>query len=199
MTTMEMLLSTSPIVVYDTEFTSWPGANERNWNGPGEHREIVQIGAVLLDAKREEVGVFSQLVCPKINPVLSDYFIALTGITNNDLAAHGQSLLDALQQFAQFCSEAAFACAFGIDHKIIQENCDLIGIVNPLTSIKFVDVRQCLCDLAKINPSKVYSAKLPAVFGLQPQAHAHDGLSDARAIASVLCHLRAKYPQQVTL
>lgn len=200
MTIMEMLLSTSPIVVCDTEFTSWPGALERNWSGPGEHREIVQIGAVLLDAKREEAGMFSQTVRPQLNPVLSDYFISLTGITNDDLEAHGQSLLDALQQFAQFCSEATFACSFGIDHEIIQENCDLIGIENPLASVKFANIKQCLCDLAKIrNPSEVYSSTLPVVFGIEPQAHAHSGLSDARALASVLRHLKAKYPKPVIL
>lgn len=199
MTTIEMLLSTSPIVVYDTEYTSWPGAHERDWSGPGEHREIVQIGAVLLDAKREEVGMFSQMVCPKINPVLSDYFMTLTGITNDDLDAHGQLPFDALQQFSKFCSKAAFVCSFGLDHDIIQVNCDLIGIVNPLASVKFVNIVQCLCDIAKINPSEVYSSTLPAVFGLKLQSNAHSGLSDARALASVLRYLKTQYPQQVTL
>ena len=39
------------VVVFDTEFTAWQGSMERGWSGPGEHKEIVQIGAVLLDAR----------------------------------------------------------------------------------------------------------------------------------------------------
>jgi hypothetical protein len=39
------------VVVFDTEFTAWRGSMERNWAGPGEFREIVQIGAVRIDAE----------------------------------------------------------------------------------------------------------------------------------------------------
>ena len=30
------------VVVYDTEFTSWQGANENGWSGPGQYRELIQ-------------------------------------------------------------------------------------------------------------------------------------------------------------
>jgi len=36
-------------VVFDTEFTAWKGSRERNWSGPNEHREIVQIAAQQVD------------------------------------------------------------------------------------------------------------------------------------------------------
>lgn len=37
-------------VIFDTEYTTWEGAADRDWTGPGEHREVVQIGA--------SVGIF---------------------------------------------------------------------------------------------------------------------------------------------
>jgi len=37
------------IIIFDTEYTAWEGAKERNWSGSGEHREIVQIAAVKID------------------------------------------------------------------------------------------------------------------------------------------------------
>ena len=36
-------------VIYDLEFTTWPGALERNWLGKGEYREIIRIGAIIVD------------------------------------------------------------------------------------------------------------------------------------------------------
>lgn len=194
MTTIAALFDSGNFVVYDTEYTTWPGAMERNWRGPGEHREIVQIGAVFLDAELQEIGVFSQLVRPIINPVLSDYFTELTGITNSALATEGRSLLDVLQDFSQFCAAARAACSFGPDDRIIDENCALAGIENPLARMPWLDIRSALLEIAKVDPAGIHSSNLPVVFGLSPQERAHDGLSDARAIASVLRYLRLPSP-----
>ena len=38
------------IVVFDLEYTAWEGSMGRCWSEDWEHREIVQIGAVLVDA-----------------------------------------------------------------------------------------------------------------------------------------------------
>lgn len=190
MTLKELIFLPHPIVVYDTEFTSWLGAKDRNWSGAGEHKEIVQIGAVLLDASGDETGAFSQFVLPKINPVLSEYFTELTGITNAHINTHGQPLLDGLRSFAKFCSSGVLVCSFGNDHEIIQQNCDLIGIKNPLNDLNLLNIRQLVCEFAKITSSEIISAELPVVFGLQVQTSAHDALADARAIASVLRHLK---------
>ena len=34
------------IVVFDLEWTAWPGSFERDWSGPGELREVIQFGTV---------------------------------------------------------------------------------------------------------------------------------------------------------
>ena len=41
-----MLKLPPTIVLLDTEYTTWEGAQDRNWSGLNEHREIVQIGAI---------------------------------------------------------------------------------------------------------------------------------------------------------
>ena len=70
-------------VAVDLKYTSWEGSLERGWSRPHEHREVVQIGAVRLDAGNgfAEVDALDVLVRPQRNPVLSEYFVALTGIT----------------------------------------------------------------------------------------------------------------------
>ncbi|MBU6156070.1 MAG: exonuclease, partial [Alphaproteobacteria bacterium] len=66
------------VILFDTEFTAWRGSMARGWKGPGEHQEIVQIGAVRLDAQElKELAEFQVLIRPVINPVLSSYFVGL--------------------------------------------------------------------------------------------------------------------------
>ena len=75
------------VVIFDLEFTAWEGSMESRWMRPGELTEIVQIGAVKLDAASlKEVDAFEMLVKPRVNPVLSDYLVSLTGIGNRQLA-----------------------------------------------------------------------------------------------------------------
>ena len=48
------------IIIFDTEFTAWEGSLARNWNGPGEYREIIQIGAILVDTQNlQELDFFA--------------------------------------------------------------------------------------------------------------------------------------------
>ncbi|MFB6100790.1 MAG: exonuclease domain-containing protein [Candidatus Nanohalobium sp.] len=70
----------STIVLWDTEFTSWPGCNEHGWdNEKGEYMEIIQIGAVKVETESmEEIDRFNRFVKPQINPELSDYIKNLT-------------------------------------------------------------------------------------------------------------------------
>ena len=72
---------TRTMVIYDSEWTSWDRACARAWLGPGEEKELVQIGMVKLadTPNLEEIEQFEVLIQPQINPVLSDYFINLTG------------------------------------------------------------------------------------------------------------------------
>ena len=74
------------VVIFDIECTTWEGAAARDWSGPGEHRELVQLGAVLVETDRfAEKAAFSMLAKPRINPVLSKYFINLTQITQEQV------------------------------------------------------------------------------------------------------------------
>ena len=34
------------LIIYDTEYTSWQGSQERDWSGAREYQELVQIGAI---------------------------------------------------------------------------------------------------------------------------------------------------------
>ena len=69
--------------------------------------EVVQIGAVRLDAARDfaETACFDVLVVPRINRLLSDYFIELTGITQQAVDSDGMAFADALAAYGAFLAD----------------------------------------------------------------------------------------------
>jgi inhibitor of KinA sporulation pathway (predicted exonuclease) len=185
------LLRATPdaLVVWDTEFTAWPGSQERGWTGPGEHRELLQIGAVALDATAgfAEIAAFERIVRPKINPRLSQYFIDLTGITQQRVDGEGVLFPRALDDFAAFVNRwTGQVGAFGRDDLVLGENCTLHGIAPPIALGRFRDLRPAL--EAAIGRTGMMSSELPRFVGLPVPGQAHDALADARAIASVLRH-----------
>ena len=179
--------SIDALVVWDTEFTAWPGSQEQGWTRPGEHRELVQIGAVALDATAEfkEIATFERIIRPKINPRVSPYFIDLSGITQERVDREGISFPGALDAFASFVNRWAGGIAsFGRDDLVLDENCALHGVAMPITRHRFQDVRPAL--EAAIGRKGMMSSELPSFVGLPVPAQAHDALADARAIGSVL-------------
>ncbi len=110
------------IVVFDLEFTSWVGAQDRGWSGLGEFREIVQFGALRVDAESLEIdGEFDALVRPRRNPELSAFFQELTGISQADVDRHGRPFLDALNAFLEFC-QGDYVLSYGNDMVVVGEN-----------------------------------------------------------------------------
>ena len=173
------------------EYTSWHGAQERGWSRPNEHREIVQIGAVRLDAGDcfAERAAFEALVRPTLNSELSDYFVQLTGIDNAALAARGVALAAALDDFARFAG-SAIILSNGADVEVVAESCGLADVANPLPQAQWADIGPALQAL--LGRAELGSAEIPAALGLPASGPAHDALADARAIAAGLRHLRGQ-------
>lgn len=180
----------APFIVADTEFTAWQGSQERGWSGPGEHREIVQIAAIKVSPMKvrpglEEADAFDVFAKPVINPQLSDYFINLTHITQEQVDTHGLSLRDALARFNEF-RDGLPVWSYGRDDEVIAENCELIGIPSLLDP--FNDVREVVRRLG-IDPGKYTSGTLHKAVGVEMRGHVHNALHDCR---SILAFLRAK-------
>jgi inhibitor of KinA sporulation pathway (predicted exonuclease) len=122
------LASTDTVAILDLEYTSWEGARARNWSGPGEYREIVEIGLLVCHGPvLAEVSALSVLVRPRLNPQLSRYFCDLTGITQEaidaagDFAAAEKTVLVLLNRELPDAREARI-WSFGEDGEIFAEN-----------------------------------------------------------------------------
>ncbi|BAE48845.1 Inhibitor of the KinA pathway to sporulation [Paramagnetospirillum magneticum AMB-1] len=170
------------VVVYDLEYTTWEGARERRWSGPGEHREVVQVGAVRLDDGAE----LSLLVKPRLNPGLSTYFTDLTGITQDQVDRAGMDFPEALCRLADFAAGADLG-SNGADEGVLRENCALTGCAFPFDG-RCRDLAPLLITAAGAQ-AHIYSCEMAATFGLNADQRAHDALGDARQVAQVLRHL----------
>lgn len=101
-------------VIFDTEYTTWAGCQEKGWIEP-QKKEIVQIGALKVDGSSYTVvDSLAVFIKPHFNPVLSDYFTALTHITNEQVQEEGVDFLTAYRQFKSFAgNDVCFSHAWG--------------------------------------------------------------------------------------
>ncbi|SVD30168.1 uncharacterized protein METZ01_LOCUS383022 [marine metagenome] len=180
-------------VVFDLEFTSWPGSNERNWSLPNEDREIIQIGAVKIETTGDmrEVDSFQILVRPLKNPILSDYIVNLTEITQEKVEKEGILFPLALSRFINFIGEHPIdILSNGGDEEVIEENCQIHNI--PFLSIfkKSTDLKIYFSEVLGISRKNCTSGMLPELFGLNNHEKQHDALGDARSISQALRYLR---------
>ena len=98
--------SVPSITIFDLEYTAWECSMARSWLTPGEYREVVQIGAVRLDADSFQVQAeFDVLIRPRFNPRLSPYFENLTGISNAQLESRGVDFRTGYDRFLAFAGD----------------------------------------------------------------------------------------------
>jgi inhibitor of KinA sporulation pathway (predicted exonuclease) len=122
-------------IIFDTEFTAWEGSMEREWSGENEYTELVQISAFRIKKKDNNIAITKKLdiyILPRINRNLSNYFIELTGITQETIDKRGLPFKQAIAIFYRFCKnendEKYPLYSMGNDYHIIKENLRLNSI-----------------------------------------------------------------------
>ncbi len=121
-------MSHKEAVIYDLEWTTWLGTLEREWSERDEYREIIRIGAISIDLySLQEIEVLDVIVKPSINPILSDYCVKLTDITDEQIQAEGIELHEAIHKFVDFVGKRNIF-SYGEDILDILENLRLNNI-----------------------------------------------------------------------
>jgi hypothetical protein len=175
-------------IIYDTEFTSWKGSQERNWNKPNEYRELVAIGALLINDLKIEKK-FKILCKPRINNILSEYFINLTGISNEDIKKKGYDFEICLKKFLDFCGNNILY-SYGNDFHIFDENINLYNLKNfNLNKKMFKDIRPYF-DHNNINTKLYSSGSIYKSVNLRVSVdNIHDPLFDSLSIFKTIKYL----------
>lgn len=186
-----MLSLPEQFIIFDTEFTAWEGSQARRWSGPNEYRELVEIGAIAVSSKDlTELSSFDVFIRPEKNPILSDYFTQLTGITQSAVDADGVTLKTAIERFADWCGGLPLY-SYGADERVLIENCALAGIPFPFPAGQFADVR-AIFQRRGIPAERYTSGTIVRAFGEEPVRRAHRAANDARSILDGLRLLAAK-------
>jgi inhibitor of KinA sporulation pathway (predicted exonuclease) len=173
----------STIIVFDLEFTAWDCSMATHWLRPGEFKEVVQIGALKLDAASFEVlDELDILVQPRINPVLSAYFENLTGITTAQVEAGGMDFQQAYRRFQAFADGSPIS-AFGHDEWVLEENIRLYGLKEMPSLPEFFDLRAWFAAHA-VDPRGMLSCEIGPALGVPFEGRMHNALDDARSLAA---------------
>jgi inhibitor of KinA sporulation pathway (predicted exonuclease) len=181
---------TAALTVFDLEYTAWEGSLARAWLEPGQFREVVQIGAVKLDADSFAVmDEFDLLVRPRVNPRLSGYFEQLTGITNQAVARHGLDFADAYERFLDFAGADPIA-AFGRDDLVLMENLRLYGLKRARPLPLFYDLRGWFA-VQGLDPRGRLAWEIAPALGLEV-GRKHNALDDARSLAAGMAALAGR-------
>lgn len=182
----------SPIItVFDLEYTAWECSMARRWLTPGEYREVVQIGAVKLDANSfARLDECSFLVRPRINHLLSAYFCNLTGITQEAVTRHGIDFADAYRRFVDFAGDGPIA-SFGRDDRALMDNLRLYGIADAPPLPVFYDLRGWFA-VQGLDPRGLHSCDIAPALGVPFAGQSHNALDDARGLAAGMAVMAAR-------
>ncbi len=169
-------------IVFDLEFTAWEGSQARGWSEPGELKEVVQIGAVKLDAEALKIiDHFQMLVRPRVNPVISEYLVQLTGISNAALETHGVDFAIAYPAFLDFCGDDT-VWAFGRDDIVLEQNLKLYGLDGALKLSEYHNVLPWFAELGLDLKGK-HACDVGPAAGVLFEGRKHDALADAHSVA----------------
>jgi inhibitor of KinA sporulation pathway (predicted exonuclease) len=182
------------IVIFDTEYWTAEGAQERNWNGLDDAPPLlVQIAALSVKAAKTlpVTGEFMCYVIPRNESgeeiPLTDYFVNLTGISREIIREQGLELPEALCRFAAFVDGRSMY-SFGHDVRMtFLPSCFLARITCPFDPEQAKDIRQVLRrSMTDEEIMKCSSGTIAERLGIKLEGHLHDAHHDARSLLEAL-------------
>ncbi|MGA7711895.1 MAG: 3'-5' exonuclease [Rhizomicrobium sp.] len=169
-------------VVFDLEFTAWEGSMANHWLRPGEFKEVVQIGAVKVDADFTPGEMLDVVVRPRLNPVLSPYLEELTGITNDEVRARGVDFAVAYRAFVDFAGGLPII-AYGRDELVLIDNLRLYGIKNALALPPYINIIPWM-GAQGVDVRGLHSCEVGPMAGVPFVGHKHNARDDALSVVS---------------
>lgn len=131
----------SNYIVFDLEWNQGEApvtANDKTLNF-----EIVEIGAIKLNEKRQKIGEFSRLIKPQVHTQMHKITGRLIHLSMEDLE-NGDLFQDAAKDFLEWCGKDPKFCTWGpLDLREFQCNLDFFGL--PLLSdrpLAFYDIQK---------------------------------------------------------
>ena len=179
----------SDFYILDVEYTACKNSLENNWNKDNEWREIIEIGAILISHRNNQYKIVSELnlsVKPTLNPILSQYIIDLTGITQERIDLHGIKFKSAAHQLNQFFINSIPIIFNGNDGQIFRENYAINDLQVDFWLKNGFNFRPLLSSNLKISYKDLISSDLPKIANIEDLHAHHSAIGDCRSIFNAL-------------
>ena len=120
-------------IIVDLEWTSWKGnylgknfgvEKRKNW----QKKEIIQIGAIKFNKNYKILDSLNLYVKPLFNPILSNYIINLTNITNKLIEKKGFNFIKANKKLINF-SKNCTLLSNGNDGEVLKKIIAIIKLI----------------------------------------------------------------------
>lgn len=111
-------------IVFDLEATCWEGYDK-------SQNETIEIGAVLINDKKEVVSEFVEFIKPLKHPQLSDFCKELTTIQQEDVdqAPYFSEVIEQFKSWIGYPNEPYVLCSWGFyDRKQFESDCQVHGL-----------------------------------------------------------------------
>jgi len=166
-------------IILDLEATCW----ESKSKGPNE---IIEIGAVCVNEKKEILGEFVSFVKPTVHPVLSEFCTQLTSIQQVDVdsAPFFSEAVNAFQNwYLQYDSEYLL-CSWGFyDKAQFEKDCIRHGVDTDWLR-HHISLKHQYPEIKKLNKSIGMKGAL-GIEGIELTGTHHRGIDDARNITKI--------------
>lgn len=154
--------------------------------------EVIQIGAVALDAEDCVIGEYEQMVKPQFSIAITPHIFRLTGITS-DMIEQGIGFEQAIRDFSAWCDKISGQEAYEIyawsDNDLIQLQQEML--IKELTYFfdwqcmnVWTDFQYIFCDLLGLS-SALSLDKAVQALDLSFTGSQHSALSDAMNTAKI--------------
>ena len=158
---------------------------------PREEMEIIEIGAVMVNAQTfEEESDFQTFVRPVRHPQLTSFCLELTGIRPADVADAPafREAIDKMKEWMEGFEDPLF-CSWGdYDRKQFRQDCQYHQIAYPF-GVEHLNLK---AEFARSlgQQKQIGIGQALKRLGLQFEGSPHRGLDDARNIARIVRHVR---------
>ena len=185
-------------IAVDLEATCWSAQTDPEMSArQAEVSEIIEIGAVGLDARLQRVREFQCFVRPERYPVLSDFCTELTSITQAEVDA-AEPFPAAYQAFLAWLGGETAGLRFvswsRYDHRQLMAQCRAAGLPRP--AWEAIDAKEEFTDWCRGHTGKRLRYGLSRALAhleIPREGTAHRGIDDARSLVRVFQHIRAPH------
>lgn len=176
-------------LLFDLETTCWESTY------PKRTREIIEVGAILMDTYGKEIDRFECLVKPEIHPYLSQYCTRLTGITQEDVDSgiDFQAFHSAFNNWIhQIRGDFVFVAWGSYDHDILEDGCHNHRLESFLCA-PYIDAKLAYHRIKRLN-YKLGLKKALKHEGLEFEGQAHRAMPDTLNLARLFRKYIGEWP-----